>query len=138
MRTTRAFLIIFAVAVAVLMTSCGFILPVKQIWTYTSPSGYIRQLVISSDYIQFIDYYSGDLPLADALIPYSFSEDGTISLTEREILPCNSSGEANYNNYQPVALTEDDPRWERVLSKLDGSFTGPDLTISYEYNFSEY
>lgn len=81
MRTTRAFLIIFAVVVAVLMTSCGFILPVKQIWTYTSPSGYIRQLVISSDYIQFIDYYSGDLPLADALVPYSFSEDGTISLT---------------------------------------------------------
>ncbi len=64
--------------------------------------------------------------------------DGTISLTEREILPCSSSGESNYNNYQPVALTEDDPRWERVLSKLDGSFTGPDLTIGYEYNFSEY
>ncbi len=64
--------------------------------------------------------------------------DGTISLTEREILPCSSSGEANYNNYQPVPLTEDDPRWARVLSKLDGSFTGPDLTIGYEYNFSEY
>ena len=58
--------------------------------------------------------------------------------TDREILPCSSSGENNYNNYQPVPLEADSDRWERVLSKLDGTFTGPDLTIGYEYNFSEY
>lgn len=64
--------------------------------------------------------------------------DGSISLVEREHLPCTSSGESNRNNYQPAPLEEGSERWERVLSKLDGSFTGPNLSIGYEYGFNEY
>ena len=64
--------------------------------------------------------------------------DGSISLVSVENIPCSSSGESNRNNYQPVVLAEDDERYARVLSKLDGSFTGADLTIGYEYGFSEY
>lgn len=64
--------------------------------------------------------------------------DGTVSLREIENIPCSSSGETNRNNYQPVLLAEDDERYARVLSKLDGTFTGADLTINYEYNFNEY
>ena len=66
--------------------------------------------------------------------------DGSISLVSVENIPCSSSGESNINNYQPVFLDEEDDaeRYARVLSKLDGSFTGSDLTIGYEYDFSEY
>ena len=64
--------------------------------------------------------------------------DGTVSIQEREHIPCSSSGVDDRNNYQPVVLAEDNPRYERVLSKLDGSFTGPDLTIGYSYGFNEY
>ena len=64
--------------------------------------------------------------------------DGTISLVDREHIPCTSSGEDNINNYQPAPLEEGSERWERVLSKLDGSFTGPNLSIGYEYGFNEY
>ena len=81
MRKNKAILLLLVISVSALFVSCSMILPVKQIWTYTSPSGYTRQLVISADYIQFIDYYPGDRPRADALVPYSFSEDGKISLT---------------------------------------------------------
>lgn len=64
--------------------------------------------------------------------------DGSISITEREHIPCASSGELNVNNYQPVPYEEDSEEWLRTLSKLDGTFAGGDLSIGYEYNFSEY
>lgn len=64
--------------------------------------------------------------------------DGTISLVERRHIPCACTGVAGGNNYQPVPYEEGGEAYQRTLSKLDGSFGGPDLTINYEYNFSEY
>ena len=63
--------------------------------------------------------------------------DGTVRITEREHIPCTSSGEDSWNNYQPVPLEEGSERWERTLSKLDGTFTGANLSIGYEYGYSE-
>lgn len=63
--------------------------------------------------------------------------DGTISVTGLDIIPCASSGVADGNNYQPVPYDKDSEAYDRTLSKLDGSFTGANLTIGYEYGYGE-
>ena len=63
--------------------------------------------------------------------------DGAVSLSDYATIPCSSSGEQSYNNYQPVVCAEDDAAYARVLSKLDGSFTGANLSISYGYSANE-
>jgi poly-gamma-glutamate synthesis protein (capsule biosynthesis protein) len=64
--------------------------------------------------------------------------DGTVSVTGLDIIPCASSGVENGNNYQPVPYEEGSEQYDRTLSKLDGSFTGANLTIGYEYGFDEF
>lgn len=63
--------------------------------------------------------------------------DGTVSITEREHIPCSSSGEVDSNNYQPVPYEEGSEGYERTLSKLDGTFTGQNLSIGYTYSANE-
>ena len=63
--------------------------------------------------------------------------DGTVTVKEREHIPCASSGETNWNNYQPVPYPEDSEGYARVLSKLDGTFTGANLSIGYGYTANE-
>jgi poly-gamma-glutamate synthesis protein (capsule biosynthesis protein) len=63
--------------------------------------------------------------------------DGSISVYDREVIPCASSGEKNRNNYQPVPYEEGTEEYERTLSKIDGTFTGPDLSINYAYTIGE-
>jgi poly-gamma-glutamate synthesis protein (capsule biosynthesis protein) len=64
--------------------------------------------------------------------------NGAISITGLNIIPCASSGTEEGNNYQPVPYDEGSEQYDRVLSKLDGSFTGANLTIGYEYGFDEF
>ncbi len=63
--------------------------------------------------------------------------DGTVTVTEREHIPCACSGETNRNNYQPVPYEPDSEGWKRVMSKLDGTFNGADLSIGYGYTANE-
>ena len=63
--------------------------------------------------------------------------DGAVSVTEREEIPCASSGVTSYNNYQPVPYAEGSEGYARVKSKLDGSFTGANLSIGYGYSANE-
>lgn len=65
--------------------------------------------------------------------------DGTVSLDSREVIPAACSGTGSgTNNYQPVVLEEGSEAYQRTLSKVEGAFTGPDLTVSYQYGFNEY
>ena len=64
--------------------------------------------------------------------------DGTISVAERTAIPCACTGVTGGNNYQPVPYEQDSEPYQRTLSKIDGSFDGPNLSIGYQYNFSEY
>ena len=64
--------------------------------------------------------------------------DGTVSVTDLTLIPCASSGVVDGNNYQPVPYEEGSEEYARTISKLDGSFTGANLTIPYEYGFNEY
>ena len=69
--------------------------------------------------------------------------DGTVTVTDREHIPCASSGmpansNNNYNNnYQPYPYEKDSEDYKRVLSKLDGSYTGQGLSIGYGYTANE-
>ena len=60
--------------------------------------------------------------------------DGSVSLGELTIIPCSiSSATTGQNNFQPTPYEKDSAQYKRVLSKLDGSFTGPDLTVDYSH-----
>ena len=65
------------------------------------------------------------------------AHDGSVTVLEREHIPCASSGETNRNNYQPVSYEKDSDGWKRVMSKLDGSWTGAGLSIGYGYTANE-
>lgn len=55
--------------------------------------------------------------------------DGTVSLGSLTIIPCRISSEERINNYQPTPMAVGSEEYRRVLSKLDGSFEGPNLKI---------
>ena len=55
--------------------------------------------------------------------------DGSISLGERIVVPASVSSAADRNNYQPTPYKPGTEDYNRVLSKLDGSFSGPNLKI---------
>ena len=57
--------------------------------------------------------------------------DGALSVSGTEWIPCCLSGTAGVNDYQPEPYPEGSEDYARTLSKLDGSFSGPDLTIDY-------
>ena len=63
--------------------------------------------------------------------------DGSVTVVEREHIPCAGSGETNRNNYQPTPYEPDSDGWKRVMSKLDGSWTGSNLSIGYGYTANE-
>lgn len=64
--------------------------------------------------------------------------DGTVSVDGYEIVPCACSGVANGNDYCPVPYEKDSEDWKRTLSKIDGTFDGSNLSIGYQYTYSEY
>lgn len=57
--------------------------------------------------------------------------DGTVLLGQTLPIPCRLSGHSGYNDYQPTPYDIQDPGYARVLSKLDGTFSGADLSVSY-------
>lgn len=61
-----------------------------------------------------------------------------VTVVERTHIPAACSGEDPGNNYQPVLYEEGSEAYARTLSKLDGTFTGSNLTVNYDYPFSEY
>ena len=57
--------------------------------------------------------------------------DGTVHRGELTLIPCSMSSSKNVNNYQPTPYEPDSKAWNRALSKLDGTYTGPDQIPSY-------
>ena len=60
-------------------------------------------------------------------------EDGNIALDGMTWIPVSISSMAVQNNFQPTPYTEGSKEYDRVISKLDGSFTGPDLVVNYDH-----
>ena len=55
--------------------------------------------------------------------------DGSVTLRELTIVPANVSSVSDRNNYQPTPYEAGTAAYDRVLQKLDGSWTGPNLPI---------
>ena len=61
------------------------------------------------------------------------NEDGSFSLGQLTIIPISVSSIKGQNNYQPTPLEVGSDAYNRVLTKLDGTFTGPDLVVDYSH-----
>lgn len=57
--------------------------------------------------------------------------DGTIRLGGLTRIPICVSSTREYNDYKPTPEAEDSEYYSRILTKLDGTFTGPDLNVNY-------
>lgn len=60
--------------------------------------------------------------------------DGTVSVEGWEAIPCSLSSTPVSNDFRPEPYNEGSEEYERTMSKLKGTFTGPDLVVDY----SEY
>ncbi len=58
-------------------------------------------------------------------------EDGTVALGDLNIVPCRVSSMTNWNDFRPTPYEKDDPAYDRVLQKLEGSYDGRNLNVSY-------
>jgi len=58
-------------------------------------------------------------------------ENGNVTLGELTILPVSISSVEDTNNYQPTPCEEGSEQYDRILSKLDGSFEGKNLVVDY-------
>ena len=63
--------------------------------------------------------------------------DGKVSIDDKTMIPCACTGVSGGNDYRPVPYDEGSMEYIRTLSKLDGSFTGSNLTVGYEYTINE-
>lgn len=57
--------------------------------------------------------------------------DGSISLEGWNAIPCCLSSTPAINDYRPVPYEPGTEEYDRAMSKLLGTFTGPDLSIDY-------
>ncbi len=55
--------------------------------------------------------------------------DSGVTLGDRNIVPCSISSIEKRNNYQPTPYEEGSEEYNRVLSKLDGTYDGPNLPV---------
>ena len=66
-----------------------------------------------------------------ALLQQEIIRDETgVHLGALTIVPCNVSSVPDRNNFQPTPYEKESPEYRRVLSKLDGTFDGPNLKIN--------
>ena len=75
-----------------------------------------------------------------AIVRFSVKRDldGTVSVEGYEAVPCCLSSTEGINDYRPTPYEEGSEAYERTMSKLDGSFDGPDLVVDYsEYHKGE-
>ena len=68
-----------------------------------------------------------------AQVQITEGDDGKYTVTGYNLIPCCLSSADGINDYCPVPYQEDDEGYARALSKLDGTFTGPDLAVDYSF-----
>lgn len=74
--------------------------------------------------------YPGDYDTAVIQQEIILDADGTVTMGQRNIVPCSLSSIEKRNNFQPTPYPEGSEAYDRVLSKLDGTYDGPNLPIS--------
>jgi len=72
-----------------------------------------------------------DKDTAIAQVVVEQDSTGHYYLKETRALPYRLTSVTQKNDYQPVPYDEDSEEYQRTLSKLDGTFNGPDLSVDY-------
>ena len=73
--------------------------------------------------------YPSDYDTAVVQQEVTLEADGTVTLGSRTIVPCSLSSMEKRNNYQPTPYAEGTEEYARVVSKLDGTYDGPNLPV---------
>lgn len=60
-------------------------------------------------------------------------EDGSCRLGELTLIPVSISSMKGQNNFQPIPYEVGSAEYDRTMSKLDGTFDGPDLVVDYSH-----
>ena len=79
------------------------------------------------------NHFPRDMDSALVQLEVIRDENGKISLGGLKIIPLSISSMAVQNNFQPTPYREGTTEFDRVMSKLDGSFNGPDLVVNYDH-----
>ena len=79
------------------------------------------------------NHFPRDMDSALVQLEVIRDESGAVSLGELTIIPVSISSMAKQNNFQPTPYEKGSKEYDRTLSKLDGTFTGSDLTVNYDH-----
>lgn len=127
------------ISVAYALIDCG----VDIVWGHHP---HVLQRI--EEYNGGIIYYSlGNFSFGGNHSPYDYDtailqqqilrdENGNISLGELTVIPCSVSSQSIRNDFQPVPYEPGSAAYDRVLTKLDGSFAGDDIDLSYRDQFT--
>ena len=74
-----------------------------------------------------------DRDTAIAQIKLVLLRDGSYAIDGFQMIPCCLSSTAGSNDFRPIPYEEGSTEFSRAMSKLDGSFSGADLTVDYSF-----
>jgi poly-gamma-glutamate synthesis protein (capsule biosynthesis protein) len=74
-----------------------------------------------------------DLDSAIVQVQLTRDEEGGVILEGMTLIPVSISSMEVQNNFQPTPYEVGSEEYNRVLSKLDGTFDGPDLNVNYDH-----
>ena len=74
-----------------------------------------------------------DRDTAIAQINLLLQKDGTYLINGYSLIPCCLSSTSGLNDFRPIPYEEGTDEYARAMSKLDGSFSGPDLNVDYSF-----
>ena len=79
------------------------------------------------------NHFPRDMDSAIVQVQVLRDADGAVSLEGMTIIPVSISSMQGQNNFQPTPYEEGTKEYDRALSKLDGTFNGPDLNVNYDH-----
>ena len=74
-----------------------------------------------------------DRDTAIAQIKLLLQKDGSYEINGYDLIPCCLSSTAGANDFRPIPYEANTDEYTRTISKLDGSFSGPDLNVDYTF-----
>ena len=79
------------------------------------------------------NHFPRDMDSAIVQVKVLRDENGKVHLDGLNIIPVSISSMKGQNNFQPIPYEEGTTEYDRTMSKLDGTFTGPDLVVNYDH-----
>ena len=79
------------------------------------------------------NHFPRDLDSALVQLEVIRDAQGNISMGMVTLIPVSISSMPVQNNFQPTPYEEGSEEFDRTISKLDGTFNGPDLNVNYDH-----